>query len=143
VGLKSVVLTNRQGITRNKRKQELWSRNRKVQLADCLGSYSSSTKSTPGAVWLSVDNNTKSGIPWFRWVAILRYLVQGDVFYHGIGHHIHTEHRPIHEGREKVAEDWSKRLMNFIRKHYGYIYPFLPVLARVALPIFKGLKGRA
>lgn len=48
----------------------------------------------------------------------------GDVLYHEIGHHIHAEHRPVHEQRENVAEDWSSKLMrNFYRKHYWYIFP--------------------
>jgi hypothetical protein len=141
MGLNSVVLTNRAGLTRNKRRQEVWSRNHKVRLAESLGSYSSTTKSSPAIVWLDVDDIVESGVPWFRWIPVLRYVVQGNVLYHEIGHHIHTEHRPIHEQREDVAEEWSGKLMrNFYRKHYWYIFPLLYAFARLTSPIFKRLQ---
>src|SRR6266853_1170217 len=141
IGLKSVVLTNRAGLTRNKRRQKVWSRNHKVRLAESLGSYSSSTRSSPATVWLYVDNIVESGVSWFRWVPVLRYVVQGNVLYHEIGHHIHTAHRPIHEEREDVAEEWSDKIMrNFYRKHYWYIFPLLYILARLTSPIFKRMQ---
>jgi hypothetical protein len=144
IGLKSVVLTNRAGLTRNKRRQKVWSRNHKVRLAESLGSYSYSTRSSPAKVWLYVDNIVESGVSWFRWIPVLRYIVQGSVLYHEIGHHIHAEHRPIHEEREDVAEDWSSNLMgNFYRKHYWYIFPFLYVFGRVTSPIFERLQRRS
>jgi hypothetical protein len=112
-----------------------------VRLAESLGSYSCSTKSSPAMVWLYVDNIVESGVSWFRWTPVLRYTVQGTVLYHEIGHHIHAEHRPIHEEREDVAEDWSRKLMrNFYRKHYWYIFPFLYVFGWLTSPIFKRLQ---
>jgi len=34
-------------------------------------------------------------------------------------------HRPIREGRENVAEDWSRKLWRTILpKHYWYLFPF-------------------
>jgi len=60
VGLKTIVLTNRAGLTRNKRKQKVWSRNRKVLLADSLGSYSRAWKSSPATVWLYVIRRLKN-----------------------------------------------------------------------------------
>jgi hypothetical protein len=144
VGLKAIVLTNQAGLTRNKRKQKVWSRNRKVRLAESLGSYSHSSRSSPATVWLYVDNIVDSGIAWWKWVPVLRYVVPGNVLYHEIGHHIHAEHRPVHEGRENVAEDWSSKLMrNFYRRHYWYIFPFLYVLARLTSPILKWLRKTA
>lgn len=141
IGLKSVVLTNRAGLTRNKRKQKVWSRNRKVRLAEALGSYSHSSKSSPSTVWLYVDNIVETGFAsWYR-IPILRYVVACNVLYHEIGHHIHAVRRPIHEEKENVAEDWSSKLGgNFYRKHYWYIYPFLYVLARLTSPIFRRLR---
>lgn len=144
VGLKTIVLTNRAGLTRDKRRQKVWSRNRKVRLAESLGSYSPSWKSSPATVWLYVDNIIEAGVAWWKWVPVLRYVVQGDVLYHEIGHHIHAEHRPVHEQRENVAEDWSSKLMrNFYRKHYWYIFPFLYILARLTSPIFRRLQKTA
>jgi hypothetical protein len=62
---------------------------------------------------------------------VLRYIVAGKVLYHEIGHHIHAVHRPVHEQRENVADDWSgKSTKLFYRRHYWYLFPFLYVLAR-------------
>jgi hypothetical protein len=44
VGLTTIVVTNCAGLTGNKRKQKVWRRNRKVRLADSLGSYASGEK---------------------------------------------------------------------------------------------------
>ena len=137
-GLKTIVLTNRGGLSSKERKHKVWSRNRKVRLAECLGSYSRASKSSPAAVWLYVDNIVEAGISWWSWIPVLRYAVTGEVLYHEIGHHIHAAHHPVHEGKENVAEDWSSRLSkNFYRKHYWYMYPLLRVFARLVLPIFK------
>jgi hypothetical protein len=140
IGLKSVVLTNRAGLSRNKRRQRLWSRNHKVRLTHAWGSYYHASRSSPASVWLYVDNIVGGGIAWWYWIPVLRYVLAGDVLYHEIGHHIHTEHRPIHEEREGVAEGWSRKLMkNFYRKHYWYIFPLLYAFARITLPIVKRL----
>jgi hypothetical protein len=141
VGLKTIVLTNRAGLTGNKRKQKVWSRNRKVRLADSLGSYSRAGKNSPGTVWLYVDNIVKAESNWWRRVPLLRFMMPAEVLYHEIGHHIHAVHRPTHEGRENVAEDWGRRLWRgFLRKHYWYLSPFLYVAARAASPVIKRLK---
>ena len=140
VGLKTIVLTNRAGLTGNKRKQKVRSRNRTVRLADCLGSYSSAGRNSTATVWLYVDNIVKAELSWCRWVPLLRYTMPAEVLYHGIGHHIHAVHRPIHEGAENVAEDWGRRLWRgFLRQHYWYLTPFLYVFTRVASPIVKRL----
>jgi hypothetical protein len=139
IGLKSIVLTNRAGLTRNKRKQKIWSRNRKVRLAEALGSYTHSTKSSPASVWLYVDNIVEAGSAWRYTVPVFRYVVTGKVLYHEIGHHISATHRPVH--RENVADYWSHKLRrDFYSRHYRYISPVLYVLARLSLPIFRRLE---
>jgi hypothetical protein len=141
VGLTAIVLTNRAGLTGNKRKQKVWSRNRKVQLAECLGSYSRKHRSSPATVWLYVDNIVDAEMMWWKWVPLLRYMMPAEVLYHEIGHHIHAVHRPIHAGRENIAEDWSKKLWaRFCRKHYWYLFSFLYVFARMVSPIVRRLK---
>jgi hypothetical protein len=141
VGLKTIVLTNRAGLTRDKRKQKVWSRNRMVRLADAFGSYSSASKSSPATVWLYVDNIAKSQDKWWEWFGLPRYLTSGQVLYHEIGHHIHSVHKPIHEGPENVAEGWSNKLMgNFLRKHYRYSFPLLHILVRWVLPVLKRVR---
>jgi hypothetical protein len=37
-----------------------------------------------------------------------------DVLYHEIGHHIHAEHKPVHEEKENVADDWSHKLWGIL-----------------------------
>ena len=139
-GLKTVVLTNRAGLTRDKRRQRVWSRNRKILLANAAGSYSRATKSSPATVWLYVDNLARSA-GWMLRLPFFRYMMPADVLYHEVGHHIHTVHRPIHEEREDVAEDWSGKLYaHFVRKHYWYIYPFLYIAAQIVSPIAKTLR---
>jgi hypothetical protein len=144
IGLKTIVLTNQAGLTSKKRKQRMWSRNRKVRLAECLGSYQHASRSSPAAVWLYVDNIVESGISWWNRVPVLRYAVACQVLYHEIGHHIHAVHRPAHEEKEDVAEDWSGRLTKgFYSRHYWYLYPLLRIFARLTSPIFERLRKPA
>jgi hypothetical protein len=138
IGLRTIVLTNRAGLDRNKRRQKVWSRRRKVRLAESLGSYYHATRTSPAAVWLYVDNIAESGIGWWNRLPVLRYLVAGQVLYHEIGHHIHAEHRPVHAEKEDVADDWGARLSKrFYRQHYWYLYPLLWSLARVSRLLSK------
>jgi hypothetical protein len=126
VGLKTIVLANQSALTRDERRQKIWSRNRKIRLAEARGSYYRATKSSPATVWLYVDNILRSESPWFRRLPILRYYELATVLYHEIGHHIHAVHRPVFEGKEEVAEDWSKKLFGrFCRLRYWYLRPFV------------------
>lgn len=141
VGLKTIVLTNRAGLTRNKRRQRVWTRNRMVRLADSLGSYSRASRRSPATVWLYVDNICGHEAKWFRWIPLLHYAASANVLYHEIGHHIHAVHRPIHDGREDVAEDWRRKLSrHFYRKHYWYLMPVLYPFARIVSPLWTWLQ---
>jgi hypothetical protein len=132
VGLKTIVLTNREGLTRDQRKQKVWSRKRKIPLADALGSYSAATKSQQAHVWLYVDNIHSREPSWCSKLPLLRYVMPSDVLYHEIGHHIHKVHRPAHEEREDAAEKWKRKLLvQFFRKHYWYVFPLIYVVARL------------
>jgi hypothetical protein len=143
IGLKTIVLTNRSGLTRDQRRQKVWSRNRKILLAEASGSYSRATKSSPATVWLYVDNLVRNA-GWMLRVPFFCYMMPGDVLYHEVGHHIHTVHKPIHEERENVAEDWSRKLYaHFVRQHYWYIYPFLYIVARIGSPIAERLRRKS
>ncbi|MGC2003079.1 MAG: hypothetical protein WA658_24705, partial [Candidatus Acidiferrales bacterium] len=129
-GLKAIILTNQAALTRNQRRQKIWSRNRKIRLAEARGAYYRATRSSPAIVWLYVDNILKGMPGWILKVPMARYPEFGEVLYHEIGHHIHAVHEPVHEGKENVAEDWSKRLgRQFFRAHYWYLVPFrYPIL---------------
>src|ERR1700687_2258312 len=135
IGLQTIVLTNRSGLTRAKRRQKVWSRNRKILLADASGFYSRATKSSPATVWLYVDNLARNA-GWMLRVPFLCYLMTSDVLYQEVGPHIHTVKKPIHEEREDVAQDWSGKLYaDFVRKRYWYIYPLLSLVAGIGSPI--------
>jgi hypothetical protein len=63
----------------------------------------------------------------------LRYEALGIVLFHEIGHHIHAAHKPVFDGRENVAEEWSRKLfVRFLGLRYWYL---MPVLYPVALVI--------
>ena len=131
-GLKTIILTNSSALSRDQRRQKTWSRNRKVRLSECRGSYSRATKSSPATVWLYVDNLVRDLPGWMTRPPLLRYMVPSDVLYHEIGHHIHTVHKPIHEEREDVAVEWSRKLWgHFLRKRYWYLMPVLYPLAKI------------
>jgi hypothetical protein len=124
VGLKTIVLANQSALTRDQRRQKIWSRNRKVRLKEVRGCYYRATKSSPATVWLYVDNILRSEVPSFRRMPFLRYDALGTVLYHEIGHHIHAVHKPVFEGKEDIAEDWSKKLLGrFFRQRYWYLRP--------------------
>jgi hypothetical protein len=84
-----------------------------------------------------VDNLATSAGSMLR-LPFFRYMMPADVLYHEIGHHIHTVHKPIHEEREDIAQDWSRKLYaNFVRKHYWYLYPLLYIAAHLISPVAK------
>jgi hypothetical protein len=121
VGLKTIILTNKAGMTRDKRRQKVWSRNHKILLSDARGSYSAATRSSPSSVSLYVDNIVSSEPDWFRRLPVMGHGTLARVLYHEIGHHIHRAIRPVYKGKEDVADDWSGKLTgNFYRKHYWF-----------------------
>jgi hypothetical protein len=124
VGLNTIVLTNQSALTRDQRRQKIWGRNRKYPLAEARGAYYEATRSRPASVWLLVDNILKSEPPWVLRAPLLRYNALSNVLYHEVGHHIHAVHRPIYQGKENVAEDWSRKLSRrFHRRRYWYLMP--------------------
>jgi hypothetical protein len=132
LGLKTIILTNSSALSRDQRRQKTWSRNHKVRLSECRGSYSRATKSSTATVWLYVDNIVGDLPGWMTRPPLLRYMIPSDVLYHEIGHHIHTVHKPIHEQREDVAEEWGHKLWSyFLRKRYWYLLPILYPLAQL------------
>jgi len=130
VGLKTVILSNKSALTRDQRKRKLWSRKRKIRMADALGSYQAAWSSAPASITLYVDNIVGRE-PGFIWkIPALRYLPIAPVIYHEIGHHIHAVHEPVYKGKEDVADYWSRRLRRaFFRRRYWYLVPAAIVLS--------------
>ena len=125
-GLGAVVLKNQESLPKRERMRKTWDRKRKVRLAETLGYYSQATRTSAAAVTLHVDNIMETMWPWLLHVPLFRYLVIGSVLFHEVGHHIHAVHHPVYEGKENVAEDWSRKLGKmFVRRKYWYLLPLL------------------
>ena len=144
VGLKTIILTNQAAGTRAQKRQKLWSRNRKIRLADALGYYSAATRSSQATIVLHVDSILKGMRPWELRAPLLCYEPLATVLYHEIGHHIHAEHKPVHEGKENVAENWSGKLSGrFYLQHYWYLKPlFYPIWFITRIPQWMSKRFR-
>jgi hypothetical protein len=142
VGLKTIVLTNSSALTRDQRRQKIWQRGKTHRLAEARGAYYRATRSRPASVWLYVDNIMRPLGPWFFRVPIVGGIEFAEVLFHEIGHHIHAVHKPVYDGKENVAEDWSKKLLRrFCRRHYWYAVPVLYPLA-TAINIARKIKKK-
>ena len=123
-GLKTVVLTNKSALTRDQRRQKIWQRSKTHRLAEARGAYYSATRSRSASVWLYVDNIMRPLGPWYFRVPIVGVIEFAEVLFHEIGHHIHAVHKPVYDGKENVAEDWSEKLLGrFVRRRYWYVMP--------------------
>jgi hypothetical protein len=144
VGLRTILLTNQGALNRSARRKTTWGRKRRVILAEALGYYSQATRSATAFICLHVDNILE-GCPapaLLLHLPFIRYVLFVDVLYHEIGHHIHKTCRPVFEGSENVAENWSRKLgREFFRKKYGYLRPIAKVLAP-AVSLLGRLKRR-
>jgi hypothetical protein len=140
-GLKTIVLTNQAGLSREQRRKRTSGR-KQGRLAEALGVYNPATRSSPAIVTLHVDNILDCMPSWGLKAPLLRYLWLSQTLYHEIGHHIHAVHKPVYEGKENVAEDWSRKLSGrFLRTHYWYLLPVLLPISYV-VRLFKWIRRR-
>lgn len=123
LGLHAIVLTNVSALFRKDRDRKTWGR-RRVSLGEALGYYSAAWKGQPAQVTLLLDNIEKRmGRTWWR-IGIARDFLPSETFFHEIWHHIHRFHKPVYEGKENVADKWSRKLSGkFIRDRYWYLFP--------------------
>ena len=139
-GLKTVVLTNQSALTRDQRRQKIWQRSKTHRLADARGAYYRATRSRPASVWLYIDNIMRPLGPCYFRVPIVGVIEFTEVLFHEIGHHIHTVHKPVYDGKENIAEDWSKKLLGrFVRRRYWYAMPVVYPIA-TAFNLAKKIK---
>lgn len=128
IGLQTIVLTNQAAQSRRRKQQKIWSRNRKIKIISALGYYSGASQSSRASITLHIDNIFNRVSRRDLRFPLVRYYPLASVLYHEIGHHIHAEHKPVHEGKENVAEDWSDKLVQrFYRTHYWYLMPLMKV----------------
>ena len=152
--LRSVILTNGSGLSREGRREKTTSRGHSVKISEARGLYQRAWQGQPAHVKLFVDSillpweikNANIGVPsilkairrlWNRTSFSIDFLF-AQVLYHEIGHHIHQTQAPQHRERENVAEVWNQRLMKhyFFRK-YWYMYPISIFTARIYMPLAR------
>jgi hypothetical protein len=124
-GLHAVVLTNVGALSHNRREQKGLG-GRRAPLKEGLGHYTRAWRGQPAEITLLLDNLEKRwGRSWLRF-GFTRDVALTEVFYHELGHHIHRLHVPEYEGRENVADKWSKKLWGkFLRQQYWYLLPLI------------------
>src|SRR6266853_2030386 len=130
-GLHAIVLTNADALSHKERKRKTWGR-RRVLLGEALGHYGREWRGEPARITILVDNlERRWGRRWLR-VGFIRDMQLSEVLFHELGHHIHRVHRPEYEGRENVADKWSKRLTRkFMSGRYWYLLPLAAPLALI------------
>ena len=124
-GLRSILLTNVQALSRKERNQATRGR-RRSRVGEALGYYNQEWRGEPARVTILLDNLEKQwGRNWLR-VGFVRDVGLSEVFFHELGHHIHQLHIPEYEGPENVADKWSKKFQKkFFRHQYWYLLPVL------------------
>lgn len=134
-GLKTIVLTNRSALNRNQRRQKIWHRNKFHRATEARGVYYAATRSGPATVWLYVDNILRPFPGWLARCPFAPVVELSEVLFHEIGHHIHAVHKPVYDGKENIAEDWSRKLLRrFFHRRYWYALPVVyPVVTAINL----------
>lgn len=136
IGLRTVILTNRGGLPRGRRRKAMWSRGRKVRMSSCLGIYHGASRRQQPWIELFVDAIVARSSRWTMRVPLLREMAFGSVLYHEIGHHLHATQAPVHLEREDVADSWKRELRRlYVRRQYWYLRP----VARVLRPLLRML----
>ncbi len=114
LGLKEIVLTNKAGLSRSRRRSVTKSRGRKVKIMQTRGLYHPTWKGKQAWIEIFVDSTLgvyEKGL--WRWLLLFGYFREnalGGVLFHEIGHHIDATHRPEFREKEDIADDWSDRL---------------------------------
>ncbi len=146
LGLREVVLTNKVGLTRARRRSVTKSRGRKVKILQARGLYHPAWKGKQAWIEIFVDS-TLAGHEkgWWQWLLLFGYFREnalGGVLFHEIGHHIDATHRPEFREKEDIADDWSKKLgREWFRKERPLLRrilrPFMPLLRVIAGTLAK------
>jgi hypothetical protein len=137
-GLKEVVLTNKTGLSRKRRRSVSKSRGRKVKQAEARGLYHAAWKGQQAWIEIFVDNalNIYQKGSW-RWLLHFGYFREselGGVLFHEVGHHIDATIRPEFREKEDIADDWSTRLC---RAWFRNERPLLWKVFRLFSPILR------
>jgi hypothetical protein len=142
VGLREVVLTNKIGLSRSRRRSVTKSRGRKVKMMQTCGLYHPAWKGKQAWIEILVDS-TLSGYEkgWLRWLRLFGAFREheiGSVLFHEIGHHIDATHRPEFREKEDIADDWSVQLRP---AWFRSERPLLRRVLRLFSPILRVILG--
>ena len=132
-GLQAVVLTNRDALTRDRKRAKVWWRSRKVRIAESLGLYHHATPREGAWIELMTDSVLAGAPRWAWYFPIIRDGLLADTLYHEIGHHIHAVHAPEYRERENVADEWRDRLMRAMYRHKHPV--FARLMAVIVAPV--------
>jgi hypothetical protein len=142
LGLREVVLTNKIGLSRARRRSVTKSRGKKVKILQARGLYHPAWKGKQAWIEIFVDSTLsvyEKGL--WRWLLHFGYFQEneiGGVLFHEIGHHIDATHRPEFREKEDIADDWSKKLRReWLRKER----PLLRKIFRLIAPLIRVTAG--
>lgn len=131
-GVRAVVLTNLDALTRQARRRKSKSRGRKVGVDQIAGRYHQAWNGEQAWIELFVDQILSDFPRWVLGIPPVREMVLGDTLFHELGHHIHKTQAPVYREQEDVADAWSKRLRRrYFSKVYWYLVPFVLLLVSV------------
>jgi hypothetical protein len=142
LGLREVVLTNKIGLSRARRRSVTKSRGKKVKILQARGLYHPAWKGKQAWIEIFVDSTLsvyEKGL--WRWLLHFGYFQEneiGGVLFHEIGHHIDAAHRPEFREKEDIADDWSKKLS---REWFRKKRPLLRRILRLFMPLLRLIAG--
>jgi hypothetical protein len=132
-GVRAIVLTNLDALSRQQRRRNSKSRGRKVALDQVVGRYHPAWNGQQPWIELFVDQMFRGCPRWVLRLPPLREMMVGDTLYHEVGHHIHATQAPEHRQKENVADEWVRRLgRRYFQRQYWYLAPLAWVLFPVA-----------
>jgi hypothetical protein len=134
LGLKTVVLTDSDSLSHDRKRHKSWFRGRKVLIREANGLYHEASRGEQAWIELFVDNLTRGWPSWMFRVALLSDMAYARVLFHELGHHIHTTQAPKFSEPEDMADYWKANLTrHYFRHRYWYLVPLL-------LPVAFGFK---
>ena len=138
LGLSSIILTNKDALSRKKRKTKSWHRKHKIALENTNGSYYQKWKKEPARIELIVDNILNDMPSFLRCIPYYRNMTVAGVLHHELGHHIHRTQLPENKEKEDVANKWRDRLnARYGRRKYWYLLPIFFCLFILLKPFVK------
>ena len=133
-GVRSIVLTNLDALSRQARRRKSKSRGRKVGLDQVAARYHPAWNNEPAWIELFIDQIFGDVPRWVLRIPPLRDMLLADTLFHEIGHHIHATQAPAHREKEDVADAWSLRLR---RQFFGKVYWYLVPIVIALLPLYR------